>query len=97
MCESPVICDLALFKLQMGLFGIIKQICHASVGNMMECFPSLAWHICIMYVCMDGCMYVRMYVCMHVCIHVCMCVQSGHRCYEDHGVKSLKSSFDIMW
>ena len=42
-------------------------------------------------------MYVRMYVCMHVCIHVCMCVQSGHRYYEDHGVKSLKSSFDIMW
>ena len=42
-----------------GLFGIIKQICHASVGNMMECFPSggwkhsimlspLAWHICIL-------------------------------------------------
>ena len=43
MCESPVICDLALFKLQMGLFGIIKQICHASEGNMMECFPSGGW------------------------------------------------------
>ena len=43
MCESPVICDLDLFKLQMGLFGIIKQICHASVGNMMECFPSGGW------------------------------------------------------
>ena len=26
-----------------GLFGIIKQICHASVGNMMECFPSGGW------------------------------------------------------
>ena len=37
-----------------GLFGIIKQICHGSVGNMMECFPEggwfsrgQAWHICI--------------------------------------------------
>ena len=26
-----------------GLFGIIKQICHASVGNMMECLPSGGW------------------------------------------------------
>ena len=26
-----------------GLFSIIKQICHASVGNMMECFPSGGW------------------------------------------------------
>ena len=26
-----------------GLFGIIKQIYHASVGNMMECFPSGGW------------------------------------------------------
>ena len=26
-----------------GLFGIIKQICHASGGNMMECFPSGGW------------------------------------------------------
>ena len=26
-----------------GLFGIIKQMCHASVGNMMECFPSGGW------------------------------------------------------
>ena len=26
-----------------GLFGIIKQICHASGGNMMECFPSRGW------------------------------------------------------
>ena len=26
-----------------GLFGIIKQICHASVDNMMECLPSGGW------------------------------------------------------
>ena len=26
-----------------GLFGIIKQICHASGGNMMECLPSGGW------------------------------------------------------
>ena len=26
-----------------GLFSIIKQICHASGGNMMECFPSGGW------------------------------------------------------
>ena len=26
-----------------GLFSIIKQICHASVGNMMECLPSGGW------------------------------------------------------
>ena len=26
-----------------GLLGIIKQICHASGGNMMECFPSGGW------------------------------------------------------
>ena len=41
-----------------GLFGIINQIYHASVGILMECLPSgrhsimiptLAWHICIMY------------------------------------------------
>ena len=43
MCESPVICDLALFTITNGLFGIIKQICHASVGNMMECLPSGGW------------------------------------------------------
>ena len=26
-----------------GLFGLIKQICHASVGIMIECFPSGGW------------------------------------------------------
>ena len=26
-----------------GLFGIIKQICHASVGILMECLPSGGW------------------------------------------------------
>ena len=26
-----------------GLFSIIKQICHASGGNMMECFPEGGW------------------------------------------------------
>ena len=26
-----------------GLFSMIKQICHASVGNMMECLPSGGW------------------------------------------------------
>ena len=47
-----------------GLFGIINQIYHASVGILMECLrprenhlpsgrhsimiPTLAWHICIM-------------------------------------------------
>ena len=28
---------------KLGLFGIIKQICHASGGNMMECLPSGGW------------------------------------------------------
>ena len=26
-----------------GLFSMIKQICHASGGNMMECLPSGGW------------------------------------------------------
>ena len=26
-----------------GLFSMIKQICHASGGNTMECFPSGGW------------------------------------------------------
>ena len=26
-----------------GLFGIIKQICHGSVGILMECLPSGGW------------------------------------------------------
>ena len=26
-----------------GLFGIIKQMCHASVGILMECLPSGGW------------------------------------------------------
>ena len=39
--DLPAVIDVFIDILpNWGLFGIIKQICHASVGILMECLPS---------------------------------------------------------
>ena len=92
-----------------GLFGLIKQICHASVGIVMEYLPSgwwfsrgrspsenrppsgrhsiriptLAWHICIMYLrrlqwswvatCCEGWYHKILLILKHVIFEICTC------------------------